>query len=299
MELRQLEHFLAVAKEQHFTRAASALQISQSGLSASIRALESELGSPLFTRSTRRVELTPAGHAMLEESERSVASALAARDAVLAVQGVLRGSLAVGTEECLGGVHLPRELATFREQHPGVALRLMHDGSGMLLDSVASGRLDLALVADIGTTPSGVRTRPLASEGFAVLAHPDHPLADRSVCRIPDLAGETIVGLQEHWGARHLASQAFAEHGLPFEVELEVNDVHTLLDLVEYGMGVAVVPAHFAEKRPAGLRAVPLDEPLLVWRTMVAVPERPSAAARAFVSALPAHPLPAVMQDIG
>jgi DNA-binding transcriptional LysR family regulator len=70
-------------------------------------------------------------------------------------------------------------------------------------------------------------------------------------------------------------------------VELEVNDVHTLLDLVEYGMGVAVVPAHFAEKRPAGLRAVPLEDPLLVWRTMVALPERPTAAARAFVAALP------------
>ncbi|MCJ1703038.1 MULTISPECIES: LysR family transcriptional regulator [unclassified Rathayibacter] len=288
MELRQLEHFLAVAKEQHFTRAASALQISQSGLSASIRALESELGSPLFTRSTRRVELTPAGRAMLAESEQSVASALAARDAVLAVQGVLRGSLAVGTEECLGGVHLPRELATFREQHPGVGLRLTHDGSGTLLDAVGSGRLDLALVADIGAVPAGVVTRPLASEGFAVLAHPEHPLADRPVCRIPDLEGQTIVGLQEHWGASHLAAQAFAAHGLAFEVELEVNDVHTLLDLVEYGMGVAVVPAHFAEKRPAGLRAVPLEDPLLVWRTMVALPERPTAAARAFVAALPA-----------
>ncbi|PTL72023.1 LysR family transcriptional regulator [Rathayibacter caricis DSM 15933] len=287
MELRQLEHFLAVAKEQHFTRAASALQISQSGLSASIRALESELGSPLFTRSTRRVELTPAGRAMLEESERSVASALAARDAVRAVQGVLRGSLAVGTEECLGGVHLPRELATFRGEHPGVALRLTHDGSGALLDAVAAGRLDLALVADIGATPAGVRTLPLASEGFAVLAHPDHPLADRAVCRVHDLVGETIVGLQGHWGASHLAAQAFAEHGLAFEIELEVNDVHTLLDLVGYGMGVAVVPAHFAEKRPEALTAVPLEDPLLVWRTMVAVPERPTAAARAFVSALP------------
>jgi DNA-binding transcriptional LysR family regulator len=95
------------------------------------------------------------------------------------------------------------------------------------------------------------------------------------------------VGLQGHWGASHLAAQAFAEHGLAFEIELEVNDVHTLLDLVGYGMGVAVVPAHFAEKRPEALTAVPLEDPLLVWRTMVAVPERPTAAARAFVSALP------------
>jgi len=96
MELRQLEHFVAVAEESHFTRAAELLQISQSGLSASIRALETELGTPLFVRSTRRVELTEAGRVLLAESHRTLASVAAAHDAVAAVRGVLRGTLSVG-----------------------------------------------------------------------------------------------------------------------------------------------------------------------------------------------------------
>src|SRR6478672_3240069 len=101
MDLRQLEHFVAVAEEKHFTRASERLFISQSGLSASIRALEKELDAELFDRNTRRVALTDAGLALLEESRRTLASVVAARDAVAAVQGLRRGRLRVGTEQCL------------------------------------------------------------------------------------------------------------------------------------------------------------------------------------------------------
>src|SRR5262245_2078453 len=109
------------------------MQISQSGLSASVRALEHELGTPLFTRSTRRVVLTQAGQAFLDEARRTVASAAAARSAVDAVRGVLGGTLSVGTEQCLGVVDLGRVLATFRAQHPGVEIRLGFEGSADLV----------------------------------------------------------------------------------------------------------------------------------------------------------------------
>ncbi len=99
MELRHLEHFIAVAEQKHFTRAAEAMSISQSGLSASIRALERELHASLFVRNTRSVELTEAGRALLCEGRRALAAAEAAKDAVAAVQGLLRGHLTVGLEQ--------------------------------------------------------------------------------------------------------------------------------------------------------------------------------------------------------
>jgi DNA-binding transcriptional LysR family regulator len=286
MELRQLEHFLAVAEQQHFTRAAETLQISQSGLSASIRALEAELGTTLFTRSTRRVELTQAGAAMLEASMRTVASASAAREAVLAVRGVLRGSLRMGTEQCLGGVHLPRELAHFREQHPGVTVRLGFAGSTQLVEQVATGSLDLALVADCGPVPNGVRLVPIESEGFVVLCHPGHVLADREGIELTELRGETFVGFQPGWAARVLADRALSGHGVRHSVELEVNDVNTLLDLVGFGLGIAIVPAHFKDKRPDALRAIPVIDDELVWTTAIAVPPRAAPAAAVLVERL-------------
>jgi DNA-binding transcriptional LysR family regulator len=286
MELRQLEHFIAVAEEKHFTRAAESLRISQSGLSASIRALETELGASLFVRSTRRVELTQAGRALLEESMRTVASASAAREAVAAVRDVLRGTLSVGTEQCLGAVDLAEQLSRFRADHAAVAINLGFAGSAQLLDDVAIGRLDLALLAVCGATPQGVRLDTLSTEGFVVLSGKRHPLAGQKEVSISDLGGETIVGFQPDWAAQQLAARAFAAAGLPHAATLEVGDVHMLLDLVERGLGVAVVPAHFARKRPDRLAATPLADQSLEWTVAIATPERPSPAARALLAQL-------------
>ncbi|HEY9291792.1 MAG TPA: LysR family transcriptional regulator [Microlunatus sp.] len=283
MELRQLEHFIAVASEQHFTRAAETMQISQSGLSASVRALEHELGTPLFTRSTRRVVLTQAGQVFLEEARRTVASAAAARSAVDAVRGVLGGTLSVGTEQCLGVVDLGAELARFRTGHPGVEIRLGFDGSAELVDRVVSGEMDLALVAECGEMPTGVRTERLASESFVILCEPTHRLAELKGVTLDEIAAEPQIGFLPGWGARVLADGAFAAAGLPTKVTMEVNDVHTLLDLVGHGLGVAVVPEHFKHKRPQTLRAVPVKDDGLDWNVAVAVSEQPTPAGSALL----------------
>jgi DNA-binding transcriptional LysR family regulator len=283
VELRQLEHFIAVADEQHFTRAAELLHISQSGLSASVRALESELGADLFVRSTRRVELTQVGQAFLLEATRTVASAAAAKNAVEAIRGILRGTLSVGTEQCLGVVNLPKELGAFRAQHPGVEVRLTFDGSTNLMEKLSSGQLDLALVALCEPAPRGVELVPLWSESFVVLCHPSHRLANRSEVELDQLVGESLVGFLPEWAARVLTTNAFAALGLKHRVTMEVNDVHTLLDLVDQDLGVAIVPEHFARKRPATLRAVPVRHPRLQWRVAAAVPPKPSAAATALL----------------
>ena len=115
MELRQLEHFVAVAEEQHFTRAAARVHVVQSSLSASIKALERELGEPLFVRDNRRVTLTQAGRALLPSARAALAAVDEGRDAVAGLRGVLRGQLHVGAIQTLGVVDLAALLATFRQ----------------------------------------------------------------------------------------------------------------------------------------------------------------------------------------
>ena len=289
MELRHLQHFVAVAEDQHFTRAAERLMVSQSGLSASIRALERELRAPLFVRTTRRVTLTEAGRALLVEAERILAQVRSAHEAVAAVQGVLRGTLALGTEQCIAGVHVAGLLAAFRRLHPDVEIRLRQTGSGALSEEVAAGRLDLAFAYRTQADTDQLRSVSLTSEPMTVLCHPSHRLAAAGAVLAPDdLAGEVFVDFHPDWGPRRTTDAAFTAAGVRRTVALEVNDVHSLLDLVDENLGIAVVPRHFRHKRPS-LTALPVKGAVEAEYETVALlpPERAtSPAARALVTLL-------------
>ncbi|MFD4574563.1 LysR family transcriptional regulator [Streptomyces sp. NPDC058417] len=293
MELRHLQHFVAVAEDQHFTRAAERLMVSQSGLSASIRALERELRAPLFVRTTRRVTLTEAGRALLAEAERILAQVRAAHEAVAAVQGVVRGTLSVGTEQCIAGVNVAGLLAAFRRRHPDVEIRLRQSGSGALAEEVAAGRLDLAFAYRTQADTDQLRSAPLAGEAMYVLCHPDHPLARDAAALSPeDVADEVFVDFHPDWGPRRATDAAFAAAGVGRTVALEVNDVHSLLDLVDENLGVAVVPRHFRYKRES-LAALPMKGTReVVYETVALLPptRATSPAARALMALLEPRP---------
>jgi DNA-binding transcriptional LysR family regulator len=314
MEIRHLQHFVAVAEVRHFTRAAERLMVSQSGLSASIRALERELQAALFVRTTRQVTLTEAGRALLGEAERVLAGVRAAQEAVAAVQGVLRGRLALGTEQCIAGVRVPGLLAAFRERHPQVEIRLRQAGSALLVDEVAAGRLDLAFaVTSGGELPPVLCAVPLAREPMVVLCHPAHRLAARGTAQpvgaghaeaadsttvsetagITDLSAlgkEAFVDFHPDWGPRRTTDAAFAAARVDRTVTLEVNDVHSLLELVQEGLGIAMVPRHFARKpQAADLVAVPLRSPAgIAYETVAVLPQQAatSPAARELMALL-------------
>ncbi|GAB2887782.1 LysR substrate-binding domain-containing protein [Streptomyces deserti] len=293
MELRHLQHFVAVAEDQHFTRAAERLMVSQSGLSASIRALERELQTPLFVRTTRRVTLTPAGRALLAEAERILAQVRTAHEAVAAVQGVLRGTLTVGTEQCIAGVDAARLLAAFRRRHPDVEICLRQAGSGALAEEVAAGRLDLAFGVRTRADSDQLRSVPLTSEPMTVLCHAAHRLAVTGAAVTPEeLGGEVFVDFHPDWGPRRTTDAVFSAAGVRRSVALEVNDVHTLLDLVGENLGIAVVPRHFAHKR-ASLTALPVKgtgEAVYETVALLPPPQATSPAARALMALLDHDP---------
>lgn len=280
MELRQFEYFVAVAEERHFTRAAKRLQVAQSGLSASIRSLERELGAALFLRSTRSVELTPAGQALLVEARRVLSATDAARDSVAAVRGLLRGSLSIGSLQCLHALHLPAVLAGFAAVYPGLEIRLRQGGSNELTEQVRTGRLDVAFVSRPSRCPDGLVVAPLAAEPLVLACGPEHPLAGRTRVEPAELDAERFIDFQADWGTRDLADQVLAAAGVQRRVALEVTDVHSLLDLVTFGLGVALVPQSFAAKTDRA-RFVPLAGPAPQWETVTVTgdPVSPAAAA--------------------
>ncbi|WP_062531132.1 LysR family transcriptional regulator [Demequina rhizosphaerae] len=269
MDLRQMEYVVAVADERHFTRAAALVGVSQSGLSASVRALEDELGAPLFERTTRRVELTEAGRAFLPYARTMLTHATRARDAVVDASREVSGTLRIGAEQCLGIVDVSALLERFHHRHPRVEVHYVEAGSHDLVARVRAGELDVAFAAaaeHLGALPS----RALGQEDLVLLCPPSHPAASSARVRWADLQGFDFVDFHPSWAMRPLNDAAVAAAGGDRRVRFTVGDVHTLISFVGRGLGVAVVPSHVAAKPEAqGLVAVPLEGGAGRWTVSV------------------------------
>ena len=281
MELRQLEAFVAVAEERNFTRAAARLHLAQSGLSATVRTLEAELRALLFVRSTRRVDLTPAGAALLPEARRTLASAAVATEAVAAVEGVERGTLTVGVTQAGRLFDLAGILARYRAKFPGIAVRLVHAGATEQHRLLVDGAVDVIFAPMVAPPSAAVVRLPLA-ESDLVACTSDPGLGPDGSISLAEIGQRPQVGFPADWGVALLATRAFHAAGLEPRVDLEVNDTDTLLDLVEAGLGVAVIPEALARLRPH-LRRLAIEDGRWAWRvgaqTLAPRPVNPAARA--------------------
>lgn len=274
MELRHLRYFVAVAEERHFGRAAERLHIAQSPLSQQIRALESELGGPLFRRTTRRVELTPAGDVLLARSQALLAAAnAAAEDTVRAMHGEL-GRLSIGFTGSTTYALLPPVAAGLREALPNVKLELHGE---MMTPAQVSGLLDGSL--DLGILRPPVRSARLEvqvirSEPLIAILPAKHRLASRQKVRVADLAEEPFVRFAAHQRSvvDELVQQTCAHAGFAPRLALEVTETATLVSFVAAGLGVALSPESVSGIRVNGavyrpLRGTPPRiEIALAWR---------------------------------
>lgn len=283
MELRHLHAFVAVAEERSFTAAAARLVVVQSAVSASVKALERELGTSLLERTSRRVDLTDAGATLLPHARAALDAARDAREAVTAVRHGLGGTVRVGTMTSVGLVDVPALLGAFHRERPGVALRLSAAPSGShgLVEAVADRRLDLAFVSVPGGSAPGVRLTEVASAAMDLVVPEGHPLAGGAPVGIADLDGLDFIDSPAGYGNRAVTDQAFAAAGVHRRVTLEVADIGTAAAYVRHGLGVAVLPRFVAEPAGAARHAVVVhlvDD--LRWPMQLALPaeRRPAAA---------------------
>jgi DNA-binding transcriptional LysR family regulator len=279
-----------VAEERHFTRAARRLGVAQSTISSSVRALESEFDVALFVRTTRRVELTDAGKALLPDARRTLAAADAALAGVRAASGVRAGRIAVGTGKALH-IDIAAGLERFVAEHPGVHVDLHQGGSTELLEAVGDGRLDFAPMGLIDGLSEEhretVQVTEVYEEPMLLVCSRGHRLAERKRVRIVELADERFADLHHDWAVRFVNDRAFADLGLGREVAFETNDVDDLLEVVERGLGIALLPTS-ACGRSRSVRFVELRDPVPKWKVGVAVPRgrAPSPLALALFEAL-------------
>jgi DNA-binding transcriptional LysR family regulator len=286
VELRHLRHFVALAEERSFTRAATRELIVQSGLSTSVRALEKDVGALLFVRGTRPVRLTAEGSALLPAARHALDAADAAQQAVQDAHGVLAGTLRIGALQS-SGHRLPVSswVAEFALAHPRLDISVQQLPAMQMLDLVADGRLDCALVS-LHDARTDVEAVQLAAEPIVLAVATSHRLARADSVTLDQLAGERFVEPPAQWVIRDVVDTAFRQAGLTRRIACEVNEWTLLIDLVAAGVGVTLTPADFdlAPRVAGALAFVPLTGVELVRRIDLVLPRGHAAspAARRF-----------------
>lgn len=279
-----MRYAVALAEERSFTRAAERHFVVQSALSHQIKALENELGVPLFARTSRRVELTAAGEAFVNQARLSIEAADRAMAEAAAATGRVRGTLTLGVIPTVTAIDIPAELSRFRAAHPEVRIRLRGGGSDEFIAAIGEGRMDVAVLGLASATrPTGVATRELATERLVAVLPQRHRLASRSRLHLKDLAEETFVDFPAGTPGRAQSDLAFREAGLQREVAFEASSTELVLDLIRHDLVIALLSPGVV-RSAEGIRTVPLtDGPTrveyLAWSSF-----NPSPAAQAFVT---------------
>ncbi len=285
MDLHQLECFIAVAEEGTFTAAARRIHLAQSGVSAHIKALEREIGQPLFERRPRVVRLTAAGSALLPHARAALDALAAGRASIDGLTGLLHGRLAIGTITSISprSIDLPELLASFHHQYPGVDLSLVEDTAAMLTRRISDGALDVAFTSLTGETIAGMRTRELHREPVMAIFLSSDPLIPIRELVLSDLAQRPLIALPEGSGLRWQLNRALRRAGVQAHIAFEAGDPDVLVALVEKGLGVGLVPQSALTQSDRVTGVPVIDHPPgrlgIIWPDGQAA----SPAARAFV----------------
>jgi DNA-binding transcriptional LysR family regulator len=192
VELRQLEAFVAVATELHFGRAAEKLYVAPPTLSELIRRLERELGTPLFTRTTRRVALTAAGAEFLARTEAILDQLAAARAAVQRVAGGQTGTVRLGCTPPVTPTLAPYLIEQFATEAPEVTVKVQRMWLPTLVDALAAGEIDVAITCGDIPEAVGIATEVFCAEPLLVGLRPGHRLAELDAINLADLAGDML-----------------------------------------------------------------------------------------------------------
>jgi len=295
MTLEQLRIFVAVAERLHMTRAAEALHLTQSAVSAAVQALETRHGTRLFDRVGRGLALNAAGTAFLPEAKAVLARAEAAERLLDELAGLKRGSVRLFASQTIAAYWLPPRMAAFAQSHPGVELHLSIGNTHRVVEAVLGGEAELGLIEGAEDAPRLERTR-IGADRLIVVAAPAHPLVGREAA----LTAADLKALD--WALREPGSGTRSEFEAALPRGIAAFDLKTALVLPS---NEAILTAVAAGGGAGGglvtaiseLAARPLIEAGRLVRLPLDLPERPfyrlrhrergaSRAAEAFAAAL-------------
>src|SRR5215831_9891301 len=242
MEVRQLKIFRVLAEELNFTRTAERVHTVQSNVTAQIKALEDELGAPLFDRLGRRVTLTDAGRRFLPFADQALAS-MEEGERAIRNGSEPSGPLRISAPESILTYRLPIVLRNFRRKFPRVELAFLPHIDATLAFELETGKVDIGIdMCDFPSNPA-FKTDPFHTEKIFLLGDPSHPLAKRRMVKPADLAGQNLLLTEAGCGYRAKLDRLLALQNIRPGHVTEFSSVEAIKQCVRVGLGLALLPA--------------------------------------------------------
>jgi LysR family nitrogen assimilation transcriptional regulator len=282
MDLKQLKAFATLAEFGSFSRSAGVLGIAQPVLSRQIKALEQELGVELFYRNGRGTVLTEAGKVLNTYATGVIESVDRASSEVAALRSSPRGTIVIGLPPSVGIVLTVPLVQHFRETFPLISMRVIEGFSGHVLEWLLTGKIDVAVLYNAPRTGS-LRAEPLLTDELFLFGPPGSTaLPDSESVPARHLAEIPLILPARPHGLRILIDAMLGEAGIAPRVDIEVEAMHSTLDLVEKGIGYTVLSYSTAHRRvqEGRMRAWRIVEPGLTRELILATSsQRPTTPA--------------------
>jgi len=232
--------FVTVAEKKNFSRAAEALSLTQPAISQQIHTLEEYYGQKLFERTSKRVELTPAGETLLPYARQILNLSAVARDRVNDLVGKVSGRLSIGASLTIGEYLLPQLLAKYARLFPDVTISMK------IANTEEIGQMVLDHTIDVGVVEGRLQHRhleltPFAEDELILIAPLGHPLASRESVQAADLSRETFLLREEGSGTRVQAEEVLDALGVTPKRMIALGSTQTIKEGVEEGLGLAIL----------------------------------------------------------
>lgn len=242
MELKELEHFIAVVDYDGFSRAASNIYVSQPTLSKSIKKLEETLNVVLFERSTRRLELTDAGQLVYNKALKIINATEELKTSLDDLMHVPSGEIKIGIPPLIGTLFFPVIAKKFDQKYPQISLQLVEHGAKRIEYLVEDGNVDVGIVV-LPVNDKKFDIIPFINEEFKLFVHKQHPLASRNIVRIDELADELFILFNREFSLHDLIiNQCETQGGFRPKIAYESSQWDVIVELVGAELGITLLP---------------------------------------------------------
>lgn len=248
VDIRQIEYFTEVAKHLSFTKAASTLHVSQPSISKAIQNLEAELGVPLFYRSSKQLELTDAGKAVLANAQHVLAAFKNLRSELTDLMELKKGEIRIGIPPIVGVEFFSKLISLYKEKHPYIEIKLTEVGTKKIRQGVEEGELDIGLICNLCVPNDQLQTISILKDPLMLIVHKDHPLAELPTVDMSMLEREAFIIYRKDFTLYDRIIEECSKHGFYPTIACESSQKDLIVEMVAAKVGIALLPKTICEK---------------------------------------------------